>query len=366
MTANPFDNAEAAFAPNEPRPEPKGEPGRELATVDAPGVYDLDEESYHADPCPEPALSSSLGKLLARKSPRHAYTASPRLNPHYEDKNSGNFDKGKTFHKLILGEGATLETFAADNWTKAGNAGRDFKAECRKRGSIPLLEKDLAKAEEMVRAVRAQMPIWEELAYSMSGGLPERTLVWVEETPFGPIWCRARLDWLPAHGDLFPDWKWTTTGAGPDEWGAKTLWNLDADFQAAFYRRGIQACLGQDAHLFFAVAEESEPFALATHRLTPEAEALAARDVQRAINVWGLCLSKNRWPGYRAQMSWQDPPVWKERVLLEREERGDQEPDVLLEQIRRIPEMIERGRGAAAEGENVDVFGLAPVQEAGK
>jgi hypothetical protein len=65
-------------------------------------------------------------------------------------------------------------------------------------------------------------------------------------------------------------------------------------------------------------------------------------------------------------MSWQDPPVWKERVLLEREERGDQEPDVLLEQIRRIPEMIERGRGAAAEGENVDVFGLAPVQEAGK
>lgn len=366
---NPFDQAADAFETtvaarkNEPRPAPKdGEaaPEREPVRVPGPGAYDLDEADYHADPCPTPSLSGSIIKVLVNRTARHAYEAHPRLNADYEAEEKTSWDLGSVFHKLILGKGAEIATFKAENWTKAGDAGRAFKRECRARGAIPILERQLVEAEAMVRAVRAQIPGWEELHYAMASGVAERTLIWVEETPSGPIYCRCMLDWIPNQGHLAPDWKSTTVGAGPDEWGAKTMWQLDGEIQAAWNRRALKAVLGHEMDLFFAVAEMQPPHGLACMRPTPQAVGMADRLVQYAINVWGMCLKHNKWPGYRREMAWLDPPPWKEKLFLEREERGDFEVDVSALQIEALGEAEKVERQG---DDDADPFGLPPLPE---
>jgi hypothetical protein len=368
MSANPFDEAYDATK-EKPKPAakpaataravPEREEGGDLVKVTEPGEYDLDDDSYHADPCPEPSLSSSLAKVLISRSPRHAWEKHPRLNPAYEPVEKTMFDLGSAFHKLILGQGRELEVCDYPDWrTNAAKAERDA---ARAAHRIPILEHQYERALAMESAVRRQIRRHEELLFAMAGGVAERALIWQEITAFGPVWCRIKLDWKPHAGVLFPDWKSTEGGAGPDEWGGKTMWNMDSDIQAAFYERGIKAVLGIDAVVFFAVAETYAPHALATHRVTPAAAGMANRLVEEAIQVWGLCLNRKRWPGYPTQMSWQDPPAWKERPRLEREERGDT-PLPLAQML--IDALGESDRPADRIGDDsVDAFGLAPLQE---
>ena len=116
-----------------------------------PGVYDLDAAAYHADPCPEPSLSSSIGKLIVGRSPLHAKCAHPRLNPDYQPRESGKFDLGSTVHKLILGKGAEVVAIEADDWrTKAAKEARDT---ARGDGKTPMLVGQLERAVLMYEAV---------------------------------------------------------------------------------------------------------------------------------------------------------------------------------------------------------------------
>ena len=69
--------------------------------ITKPGVYDLPMAEYHADPCPEPSLSSSIIRLLCSASPLHAWTAHPRLNAAYVAEESDRFDVGTAAHALL-------------------------------------------------------------------------------------------------------------------------------------------------------------------------------------------------------------------------------------------------------------------------
>ncbi|MBW4971899.1 hypothetical protein KZY98_15680, partial [Croceibacter atlanticus] len=62
----------------------------------SPGTYDLPAEVYHADQmCAVPTLSSSLARLMLARSPRHAWHASPRLNPDHQSDDRKTFDIGR-------------------------------------------------------------------------------------------------------------------------------------------------------------------------------------------------------------------------------------------------------------------------------
>jgi hypothetical protein len=331
----------------------------DLKTVSAPGAFDIREDSYHADPCPEPSLSGSLIKILARRSPRHAWAAHPRLNAEFQPEEKDKFDLGDAFHKLILGKGRELYPIdATDFRTKDA---KDTRDRGRAEGFTPLLKSQFDRAQSMAQAAKAQVPLWEELALAMQAGIPERTYVWQEETRFGPIWCRCMVDWTAHHGNLHPDWKSTDVGAGPDEWGAKTCWNLDAHIQAAWNARALRKAGVAHAEMFFAVTECKFPHALACMKPTPVAIGMAERDIERAIVMWAWCLKNNRWPGYRNELAWIDPPAWMERTFLEREERRELD----LGQTIQLLEMAAEGRDQLAleapQGET-DAFGLPPVE----
>lgn len=273
--------------------------------IDRPGVYDIPAEVYHEDPCPEPSLSASIAKVLLNKTARHAWMAHPRLNPDHEEENKLAFDIGHAAHALMLEGEDGVEIIEADSYrTKAAKEARDAAYAA---GKTPLLPHQAAEVRTMVVVGQAQLADHAEASGAFENGKPEQTLVWQEHG----IWCRARLDWLPANGTVFYDYK-TTTDANPDAWQRRAF-ELGADLQAAFYRRGIRAVLGIDNPQFrFVVQEKTVPYALSVVELTPAALALGDAKVHMAIETWRQCFMSNCWPGYPREVCYLDAPGWHE------------------------------------------------------
>jgi hypothetical protein len=286
-----------------------------MTIIDQPGLYDLPEDAYHADPCVVPSLSSSIGKKLIHESPRHAWEAHPRLNPNFQRKEKAAFDGGKVAHKLMLGKGAELAVINAPDWrTKAAKEARE---DAYNAGQTPILVDQMAAVEEMVAAGRKQLDDHEDDAMAFRNGKPEVTLIWQE----GKVWCRAMLDWMPNEGGVFYDYKSTGQSANPDTFG-RPFFNLGYDFQAAFYRRGIRKVLGiAEPHFKFVVQENYSPFALSTIGVPPAALDDADTDVQQAIDLWASCLEHDLWPGYPRRTCYVHPPGYIMAQRLDREAR---------------------------------------------
>jgi len=144
-------------------------------------------------------------------------------------------------------------------------------------------------------------------------------MVWQE----GPIWCRARLDWLPDKPGLYyPDYK-TTENANPETW-SRIAFSTGAHIQDAFYRRGIKATLGiEDAGLLFVVQEVEPPHAVSHCVFDPAAREYADREVERGMRLWGRCMASSQWPAYPPDIAYMGAPGWLERQGLERDLRDE-------------------------------------------
>ena len=280
------------------------------------GVHDgIAAQVYHGDPCPEPSLSSSIGRLIVDETPRHAWLAHPRLNPRFVPQQKTEFDIGTAAHDLLLEGEERMVVIAANSFrTKAAREARDA---AYAEGKTPLLVDRVNSVRAMVASARAQLEHHEDARGAFENGKPEQTLVWRE----GPIWCRARLDWLPIGGNVFFDYKSTGGSANPDEW-VKRAYDTGVDFQDAFYRRGIRAALGiEGAQMRFVVQETEPPHALTVCAFTPYARELADRKVEEALGWWAWCTKHGRWPGYPKRTAWLEPPVYHDKLWTEREQR---------------------------------------------
>lgn len=338
--------------------------------ISEPGVYVMTEDQYHADPCATPSLSSSIGKKClpmgtGTGTARHMWQAHPKLNPPDPDEgdelSTKRFDLGSVFHTLILGKGAEIEVIDAKDWrTKDAKAARDAALAANRQ---PVIAEQMARARAMLAAAIPQVEIRPELAAAMSKGRPERVLVWREESPGGPILCRCMLDWLPDEGEAFPDWKTTGASAGPDDYG-RTYFDIGADFQDAFYRRGIRAVLGRRARLIFPVIETAEPHCLMVHQTMPMSLAMADRKVTYAINLFGLCLQDNIWPGFPVETASQEAPPWIENKWTDREDAGMTGTDFTSRMIESLKDMP---RGTMTfDREFAEDFGLTAHEDAEK
>ena len=118
-----------------------------------PNFYAMPADEYHADPCPQPSLSSSIAQILLRESPRKAWFSHPRLNPQYREEHDGKFDLGTCAHAVLLENDASRITIVeADDWrTKAAKEQRDA---ARAAGKTPLLARHFADVQAMVEAAR--------------------------------------------------------------------------------------------------------------------------------------------------------------------------------------------------------------------
>lgn len=270
--------------------------------IDTPGIYTLSSAEYHADPCRDISLSSSIAQILLTQSPRHAALAHPRLSLNYQPDEDSRFDLGSAAHALFLeGDGSKIVVVEANDWrTAKAKAERD---EARANGLHPVLAKHNFMLTKMVAAAREYIAST-ELAEVFKTGRPEQTLVWRE----GEIWCRARLDQLAADHSVIADFK-TVESAEPESF-IRQISRMQYDVQAAFYMRGLRA-LGHSAHFVFLAQEITQPHCCSLVALSNAYLEIAERKVQTAIDLWANCIKNDEWPAYQKEILWAEPPTWE-------------------------------------------------------
>jgi len=272
-------------------------------TVKAPGLYVMSLADYLADPCPEPSLNHSIAVPLLHQSMWHAFHAHPKLNPEGIARPSTDaFDLGTVVHELVLeGDDRIWEVHAKDWKTKAAKTERE---EARAAGQIPLLTAQIQKARAMAAAVVRQVEDFPD-PMPLHHGVAERVVLWRE----GPIWCRARIDYLHTDFGTIDDLKTTGASAHPADW-TRNLFDTGLDLQVAFHCRGVQKVTGTRPDFRFLVVEDEAPYALSLIGLAPEALDFAEHRMLTAIELWGRGLRTGQWPGYTRRPVYAEVPPW--------------------------------------------------------
>jgi hypothetical protein len=262
-----------------------------LAEVTQPGVYQLTETEYHADPVPAGSLSASGAKLLLPPS-------CPALYRYRRDhpKESAAFDYGTAAHKYVLGAGPPVGIVDAPDWrTKAA---QDARKDAHARGAVPMLVSELAQITEMARAI-GQHPVASAL-FDPARGNAEQSLFW-QDDEYG-IWRRARLDWLPEHRAgrrlIIGDYK-TAQAVDPDSI-RKAVANYGYHIQAAQYIDAAIACLDADPAFLLVFQMKDPPYLVNIAELDPDTIAAGRRRLRTACEIFRDCTTTGIWPGYEA------------------------------------------------------------------
>ena len=283
------------------------------------GFYsDIPEAEYHGDPCPAPSLSSSVTKILKQQTPGHAWWSHPRLNKskalEVEQSTKAQM-AGSVLHHLILGQGKPYRVLPFKDFrTNDAKAARD---KALAENEVPVLEADMHAAEVTANTIRGRIAK-SSLADIFSDGDAEVTGVWQEDNG---VWCRMRLDWLPASAlagghIVVPDLKTTGQSAHPAEW-QRSLFDFGGDIQAAFYERGLRKLIPnvRSVEFPFVVIEQEKPNAMSLCKVGNEALEHAHDTVALAIQTWGELLKKGtnleHWPFYDDEVVALDAPIWR-------------------------------------------------------
>lgn len=275
------------------------------------GIHpDVPDLVYHADPAIETSASASILRELYDRSPLHAFTAHPRLNPAVDrGETTDAMATGTILHALILGGPSPHRVLNFDSYRT--DAAKKARAQAVEDGLVPILAHKMDDLYPVADALRATLAhdhpeIWAALTDAET--LREATLIWREDGTM----CRCRFDALPPprYGATY-DLKFTGLSAEPDEWSRKLL--NDYLFQASFYPRAVKALRGDEPEFRFICCETSPPYGVSIHAAAPDVQEIGARRVDRALAMWRECLRTGKWPGYTPLVHYATAPVWFEK-----------------------------------------------------
>lgn len=288
--------------------------------VPGPGLYRMPARLYHADPAPEPSLSSSIAKLLIGKSPQHAFCAHPRLSGFAEDESEPTRPReiGTAAHKLILGQGAELAIIDAEDYRTF--AAKTARAKAYADAAAPILRPDCEKAEVLASEV--------ELGLSRIRGCegfaaaPSEVVAIVRDGT--GAWLRIMMDKFELHRShaIIWDVKTGEQSAAPQMLGRRVE-NLGMEVQAAFYVHVIEALfprLAGRVRFRWIFIENDAPHGLSVAEADNVGMGIGARKVAAAIGLWNRCTASQTWPGYPVEIVRVDYPEWASRRWTEREE----------------------------------------------
>lgn len=261
------------------------------AALEIPGVCDLPEDVYHADPVPGGSLSSTGARRILPPG-------CPALFDHERREgrpDTSVFEFGRAAHSLVLGVGAELVLVDRDRWDT--NAVKAEVAAIRAAGKIPLKCKDLDTVHAMAAALRAH-PLVGKM-FQPGNAVTERCLFWRD--PATGVVKRARCDWLPhplaPRHAIVVDYK-TCDSADPDA-VARSMYRWGYHQQADWYQEGVTATGAADSAAFLLICQEKTPPYLVTVA-QPSDSALRvgrARN-RRAVEIYRDCTESGIWPGY--------------------------------------------------------------------
>ena len=293
-----------------------------------PFVEGCDERTYHADPCPLPSFSASLGKVILDKSPLHAYLAHPRLGGKKRDEPSAAMDFGTLVHKLVLGCGKSVVAVNADDWrTKAAKDQRD---EARAAGKLAVLSRDLDSAVECECAFRTQLhAMAPDLEAKFNRGQKERVIAreFANLKGEGRAWARGMLDCIDVDWDdrreiVICDVK-TTADASVDSL-IRRVSSMHYDMQLATYEwlaeEAFPAFKGRiRSYLLF--VETVAPFSLVPVELDSSYRQIGRSKLGRAWDAWCSGMATGVWPSYADNVVTISPPPYEVSRELDEEIR---------------------------------------------
>lgn len=297
--------------------------------IEAPGIYSISAEEYHSDPAPKPSLSSSGIKRLLSGSPAEFAAHHPALTRWPElllEPATRSQELGAIAHAVVLGEGAryvvgdpsehmTERGKPSETWgSKAASA---WKAEQEAAGRIVINQKNSARAETAAQAMK-------DLIAAEYGDWPlgesEQTIIWQAESSHGFIWCRAMLDHLSKRHFLILDPKFTDLGIDDrslQKKAASEMWHI----QQAWYIEAVES-LAADLYgrltFRFPIAQLYPPYQARFVDLPESWIHVARARIDRAADLFALCLKNGEWPGHEKTCSPQ-PPDWLTREFEEEE-----------------------------------------------
>ncbi|NUT48091.1 MAG: hypothetical protein HOV94_12390 [Saccharothrix sp.] len=270
--------------------------------ITEPGVYDLPDDVYHADPVPGGSLSASGAKLILDCPARFRHAAD------HGSERKDVFDFGTAAHKFVLGTGPEIEIIDARDWkTKAA---QEAKKAAHAKGHVPLLPHELDDVQAMAKKVE-EHPIAGAL-FERGTGNAEQSLFWHDDE--FEVWRRARLDWLPlgvssAGRLIVPDYK-TTVSADPDTI-PKTIYNFRYHLQADWYSEAVQALgLAERVLFLFVFQEKQAPYIVTVAEVEVDFLRLGRSDNRRALALYADCVATGNWPGYSDDVVRVEPPRW--------------------------------------------------------
>lgn len=290
--------------------------------VTGPGLFRMPAEVYHADPAPEPSLSSSIAKVLVDQSAEHARALHPRLTmasePEAERDPTRVMETGTAAHRLILGEGAELVRLDGDDYRKA--AVKEARAAAYAVGKAPILRPDYAKAAALAEQVTqrlARTPGCE----GFPGAAAE--VVGIHRHKSG-VWVRIMCDKLeigPRHAVIW-DVKTGDQSAAPQTLGRR-IETMSLDIQAGLYVDVIEALfphLSGRVQFRWIFAENAAPNAISVAQADATTLHVGRRRVAVALHRWKVAMRTGEWTGYPSQIIHAEYPEWAAKRWAEREE----------------------------------------------
>jgi hypothetical protein len=265
--------------------------------ITTPGlVFDMDDETYHADPVPDGSLSSTFARLLTNHVPAKAEERRKNRKP------TRSMNLGKAVHAYALGAGPKLITWEHDGRTKEGKAERAAAAPLlATEAAVAVTEAERTQILDMVAALLTHPEVVDIIAASeaeVSGFCTE-----------GGVWLRARYDLLS--DDVA--WDYKTAQDVTRRGFSKSLGSYGYHQQADFYQRVLKA-LDHKAGgkpMRFICQEVEAPYLVQIH--TPDDAAMwAAGELNdRAIRVYAEAKRTGIWPGYDSLFAEPAPlPAW--------------------------------------------------------
>jgi hypothetical protein len=268
-------------------------------------ILSIPDAEYHADPAPEPSLSSSLAKVIADQTPAHAWQLHPRLGGHRPE-STADMNAGTLLHRLVLGAGAEIDVIdvphpetkePVTDWrTKTAREARDA---AQAAGKFPVLAHAHREAEGAATAILANLAA----AGIELSGESELSVLWQEQTEHGAIWCRSRMDHVIVDRGrglvTILDLK-KIASAHPEHCTRNAL-TYGYDIQRAAYMRAADMAwpdLAGRVQFRFLFVEAAPPYAVTVADLDALMRERGQRRWAHAVNMWGQCMTTGVWPGY--------------------------------------------------------------------
>ncbi len=265
---------------------------------------------YHSDPAEQPSLSSSIAQILLSASPRKAWYAHPRLNPHYREEHDSKFDLGTCAHAVLLENDASrIVVIDPEQYpSKAGgipagwtnSAIRAARDQAYALGKTPLLKGVYGDVRSMVDAALIFIE-GSEIRDAWHDADSEVTGIWQEDG----IWLRCRFDRLTKDRRGIIDYK-STTDASPDAF-SRQIPRMGYHIQDAFYRRCLRALGYQSPRFVFLPQECEPPYDCSLAGCSDALRQIADAEVERAVRLWRECVSSGAWPGYPSDICYAEP-----------------------------------------------------------